>query len=43
MKISEAARRNNHYSLELLRKQLAYIEAEGRLDARTVADAFRMR
>ncbi|MRG93842.1 hypothetical protein [Polyangium spumosum] len=39
----EATRRNPDPSLDLLRKQLAYIEAEGRLDARTLADAFRMR
>ncbi|MDI1442906.1 hypothetical protein [Polyangium sp. 6x1] len=39
----EATRGNPDPSLDPLRKQLAYIEAEGRLDARTLADAFRMR
>ncbi|MDI1479494.1 hypothetical protein [Polyangium sp. y55x31] len=38
-----ATRGNMDPSLDPLRKQLAYIEAEGRLDARTLADAFRMR
>ena len=35
--------RNKDPSLDPLRKQIAYIEAEGRLDARTLADAFRQR
>ncbi|MDC0740357.1 hypothetical protein [Polyangium mundeleinium] len=39
----EATRGNLDPSLDPLRKQLAYITAEGRLDARTLADAFRMR
>ncbi|MDC3953040.1 hypothetical protein [Polyangium jinanense] len=39
----DATRGNPDPSLDPLRKQLAYIEAEGRLDARTLADAFRMR
>jgi len=41
--LAAAVRRNNHFSLEVLKKQLAYIEMEGRLDARTLADAFRIR
>lgn len=39
----QAARKNTHPSLDPLRRQLRYIEVEGRLDARTLADAFRLR
>ena len=39
----QATRANADPSLDPLRKSLAAIEAEGRLDARTLADAFRMR
>jgi hypothetical protein len=39
--IQKAAQSNGHPSLDSLRRQLAYIEGEGRLDARTLADAFR--
>lgn len=39
--LKRAMQSNLHPSLEPLRKQLAFIEAQGRLDARTLADAFR--
>ncbi len=39
--IRKAMQSNGHPSLDPLRRQLAYIEGEGRLDARTLADAFR--
>jgi hypothetical protein len=41
--LKRAMQYNTHPSLDLLRKQMALIEAEGRLDARTLADAFRQR
>jgi hypothetical protein len=41
--LKRAMQGNTHPSLDPLRKQIAYIEAEGRLDARTLADAFRQR
>lgn len=40
--LKEAVLRNGHSSLELLRGQLEYIEGQGRLNARTLADALRM-
>jgi len=39
--LRRAMQSNPDPSLEPLRKQLAFIEAQGRLDARTLADAFR--
>jgi hypothetical protein len=41
--LKRAMQYNTHPSLDQLRKQMAHIEAEGRLDARTLADAFRQR
>lgn len=41
--LATAAKQNGHPSLDPLRRQIAYVEAEGRLDARTLADAFRLR
>ncbi|MFO0758430.1 MAG: hypothetical protein U0359_18200 [Byssovorax sp.] len=39
--LAAAARKNAHPSLDPLRRQLALLEAGGRLDPRTLADAFR--
>lgn len=40
--VKEAARRSGHPSLDGLRRQLEYIEAQRRLDATTLADASRL-
>lgn len=42
MAAKEAVRKNGHPSLGTLSKQLDYIELQGRLDARTLADAMRI-
>lgn len=42
MALKGAVQRNGHPSLEALSRQLDYIEAQGRLDARTLADAMRL-
>lgn len=39
--LDRAIQQNPHPSLDTLRRQIAYIKGEGRLDARTLADAFR--
>lgn len=39
--LERAIQQNPHPSLDTLRRQIAYIKGEGRLDARTLADAFR--
>lgn len=41
--LDRAIQANPHPSLNPLRKQIAFIKAEGRLDARTLADAFRQK
>jgi hypothetical protein len=41
--LDRAIQSNPHPSLEPLRRQIAYIKAEGRLDARTLADALRQK
>ncbi|MBK9262665.1 MAG: hypothetical protein IPM54_23045 [Polyangiaceae bacterium] len=41
--LKRAMQYNTHPSLDPLRRQMAYIEAQGRLDVRTLADAFRQR
>lgn len=41
--LEKAIQSNPHPSLDPLRRQIAYIKAEGRLDARTLADAFRQK
>ena len=41
--LDTAIQSNAHPSLDPLRRQIAYIKAEGRLDARTVADALRQK
>jgi hypothetical protein len=41
--LDRAIQTNRHPSLEPLRRQIAYIKAEGKLDARTLADAFRQK
>jgi len=38
-----AVRKNGHISLEPLKRQLDYLETENKLDARSLADAFRLR
>ncbi len=40
--LKDAVIRNAHPSLDLLKTQLVYIESQGRLNARTLADALRM-
>jgi hypothetical protein len=42
MAVKDAVRKNAHPSLETLSRQLDYIELQGRLDARTLADAMRL-
>ncbi len=42
MALKDAVRKNGHPSLEALSRQLDYIELQGRLDARTLADAMRL-
>jgi hypothetical protein len=39
--LDRAVQQNPHPSLDTLRRQIAYIKGEGKLDARTLADAFR--
>jgi hypothetical protein len=39
--LDRAIQQNRHPSLDTLRRQIAFIKNEGRLDARTLADAFR--
>jgi hypothetical protein len=41
--LAAEVRRHSATSLDPLRRQLGYLEAEGRLDARALADAFRLR
>ncbi len=41
--LREAAARNPHASLDPLRRRLAYLDEQAQLDARTVADAMRLR
>ena len=41
--LAAEVRRSAETSLDPLRRQLGYLQAEGRLDARTLADAFRLR
>lgn len=41
--LDQAIQANPHPSLDPLRRQLAFIKAEGKLDARTLADAFRQK
>jgi hypothetical protein len=42
MAIKDAVAKNTHPSLATLSRQLDYIELQGRLDARTLADAMRL-
>jgi hypothetical protein len=42
MAVKDAVRKNGHPSLATLSKQLDYIELQGRLNARTLADAMRI-
>jgi hypothetical protein len=42
MAVKDAVRQNAHPSLATLSKQVDYIELQGRLDARTLADAMRL-
>lgn len=41
--LERAIQTNKHPSLDPLRRQIAYIKAEGKLNARTLADAFRQK
>ena len=41
--LDRAIQANPHPSLDPLRRQIAFIKAEGKLDARTLADAFRQK